>query len=155
MTQCFRITQNVYFIFTETELFKLNRLLPQSCAYVLWNKLIKLYYNFILWVQLLWITSYISHWCLPSHNGPLGVIKSISGKSALSLSLLNDSRKFWTNMFDTLTTTVLPDRNRSNQPLTALSCVSSTPRFWQFLSPSLHHLACDRQSFYMCLSDKM
>lgn len=38
----------IYFIFTETELFELNRLLSQSCAYVLGNKLVKLYYNFIL-----------------------------------------------------------------------------------------------------------
>lgn len=90
------------------------------------------------WVQLFWITSYISHRNLPSpDNGPLGVIKGISGKEALPLLLLNDSRKLWTNMFDTLTTTVLPDRNRSNQPLAALGCVSSIQCFGNF-----SHLHC-------------
>lgn len=103
-------------------------------------------------MQLLWITSYIRHRYLPLlTTAPLASSEAFLERVLYHCLLLNDSRKLWTNMFDTLMTTVLPDRNRSNQPLTALSCVSSIPRFWQFLPPSLHHLACDRQSFCMCL----
>lgn len=97
----------------------------------------------------------VTETCLLLTTAPLASSKAFLERRLYHCLLLNDSRKLWTNMFDTLTTTVLPDRNQSNQPLAALSCASSIPRFWQFLPPSLQHSACDRQSFCMCLSDRM
>lgn len=81
----------------------------------------------------------VTETCLLITMAPLASSKAFLKRRLYHCLLLNDSRKLGTNMFDTLTTTVLPDRNRSNQPLASLSCVSSIPRFWQFLPPSLQH----------------